>query len=135
LFIGHRYNEFDGHRTLVNTATVSAVFDSGSSSIATDIDTFNSSAGRADLSVTKTDGQTTVVPGATVTYAIGVHNSGPSDVGGVKVFHTFSNRPGSITWTAFGTVGTVYLGGGSGKPQQIAGEWLCCKAKVPQSGQ
>src|SRR5262249_46450050 len=39
----------------------------------------------ADLAVTKTDGQTTAVPGASATYTITVTNNGPEAVSGAKL--------------------------------------------------
>ena len=65
--------------TLVNTATVTApvgVTDPvpGNNS-STDTDTITPN---ADLSITKTDGSTTAVPGAPITYTIVASNAGPS---------------------------------------------------------
>src|SRR5213075_190450 len=66
--------------TLSNTATVTApagVTDpTPGNNSATDSDTLGAS---ADLSITKTDGVTTVLPGATVTYTIVASNAGPSN--------------------------------------------------------
>src|SRR5262249_31548565 len=66
--------------TLVNTATITA---QGGAPIGdTDINTLTP---QADLSVTKDDGQTNVVPGTPVSYSITVSNSGPSTVNAVRL--------------------------------------------------
>ena len=48
----------------------------------------------ADLSITKTDGQTTAFPGQVLTYTITVHNAGPSPVVGAAVTDTFPAQLG-----------------------------------------
>jgi uncharacterized repeat protein (TIGR01451 family) len=67
--------------TLVNIATVAAVSPDGDpvpgNNSATDTDTLGPT---ANLSVTKTDGQTTATPGTPVTYTITVSNAGPTAV-------------------------------------------------------
>src|SRR5204862_422687 len=72
--------------TLANTATVSppaGVTDpGGGNNSATDTDTLTP---QADLSITKSDGQTTAVPGTNVTYTISVTNHGPTTVAGATV--------------------------------------------------
>jgi Domain of unknown function DUF11 len=69
--------------TYINTATVSPPAgvtdnDPGNNS-ATDSDTLTP---QADLSITKTDGVTSVVPGTVDTYTITVTNNGPKWVAG-----------------------------------------------------
>ena len=59
---------------------------------ATDIDTPGTS--QVDLAVTKTDGQTTYVPGTAITYTITVTNAGPSSATG---FSITDNVPAAIT--------------------------------------
>ncbi|MFN9286768.1 MAG: hypothetical protein ACK6EB_01780, partial [Planctomyces sp.] len=62
--------------SLTNTATVSATADTNSANnSASDTDSADV---QYDVSVTKTNGTTTVVPGATTTYTITVSNAGPS---------------------------------------------------------
>jgi uncharacterized repeat protein (TIGR01451 family) len=54
----------------------------------------------ADLGVTKTDGQTTAVPGQPVTYTIGVANAGPDDAAGATVTDTVPAALQGVTWTS-----------------------------------
>ena len=65
---------------IANTATVTpgagAIDVNTGNDSATDIDTPGTS--QIDLAVTKTDGQTTYVPGTAITYTITVTNAGPS---------------------------------------------------------
>ena len=67
--------------SLSNTATVApplGVIDpNGGNDSATDTDTLTP---QADLSITKTDGQTSAVPGTNITYTVVVTNNGPSAV-------------------------------------------------------
>ncbi|MEO5714168.1 MAG: hypothetical protein ABIT37_11830 [Luteolibacter sp.] len=100
--------------TLSNTATITApagVTDStpGDNS-ATDSDTLSP---QANLAITKTDGVTTAVPGASVTYTITATNAGPSNATGATVADTF---PASLTgtWTAVGAGGGTATASGSG---------------------
>jgi uncharacterized repeat protein (TIGR01451 family) len=67
----------------------------------------------ADLSITKTDGVTTAVPGGSVTYTITASNAGPSAVTGATVADTF---PASLTatWTCVGAGGGTCAASGSG---------------------
>jgi len=50
---------------------------------------FASTGAQADLSITKTDGVTTVTPGGTATYTITASNAGPSNATGATVADTF----------------------------------------------
>jgi len=109
--------------TLSNTATVTACGDiprhvegcsvndpnQGNNS-ATDTDTLGAS---ADVSITKTDGVTTVTAGGTLTYTITASNAGPSDASGATVADTF---PASLacTWTCAGAGGGTCTAAGSG---------------------
>ena len=67
----------------------------------------------ADLSITKTDGVTTAVPGGSVTYTITASNAGPDPVTGGTVTDTF---PGILTctWTCVGAGGGTCTAAGSG---------------------
>jgi uncharacterized repeat protein (TIGR01451 family) len=100
--------------TLSNTATVAApagVTDPNpGNNAATDSDTLGAS---ADLSVTKTDGVTTVTAGGSVTYTIVASNAGPSTATGATVADTF---PVSLTctWTCVGAGGGTCTASGSG---------------------
>ena len=67
----------------------------------------------ADLSITKTDGVTTAVPGGSVTYTITASNAGPTAVTGATVSDTF---PAALTctWTCVGAGGGSCTAAGSG---------------------
>ncbi|HEV7763893.1 MAG TPA: hypothetical protein VGQ76_02725, partial [Thermoanaerobaculia bacterium] len=100
--------------SLANTATVTApggVTDSNSgNNSAADNDTVTA---EADLSITKTDGVTTVTAGGSATYTITASNAGPSNATGATVADTF---PASLTctWTCLGAGGGTCTGAGSG---------------------
>ena len=92
--------------TLVNTATVTPPVGTtdptpGNNS-ATDTDTITP---QADLSITKTDGSATDVPGNTVTYTIVASNAGPSAVTGATVNDTLPATLTGATWTCVGAGG------------------------------
>jgi uncharacterized repeat protein (TIGR01451 family) len=92
--------------TLVNTATLTppaGVTDSNpGNNSATDTDTLTP---QADLSITKTDGVTSVVPGTPNTYVIVVSNTGPSAVTGASVSDPLPTGVTSATWTAAASSG------------------------------
>jgi len=98
--------------TLANTATVAAsVTDPNpANNSATDTDTLTP---QADLSITKTDGVTSVTPGGSVTYTIVASNAGPSNASGATVADTF---PAGLacTWTCVGAGGGTCTASGSG---------------------
>ena len=89
--------------TLTNTATIAAgpggTDPDGSNNSATDIDTL---APAADLSITKTDGQTAAVPGSSVTYTVVASNpTGPSNVTGATIVDNFpAALSGAVTGRA-----------------------------------
>jgi len=102
--------------TLANTAVVqapAAVPDPvpGNNS-ATDTDTLTP---QADLAITKTDGQTTAVPGKPVTYTITVTNNGPSNAAGITVADPFPAALSSVTWTCVASAGSHCATGGPGQ--------------------
>jgi uncharacterized repeat protein (TIGR01451 family) len=67
----------------------------------------------ADLSITKTDGKTTVQRGEQIRYTIVVSNAGPENVTGATLTDTFpSALSGTINWTC-ATTGDATCGGGS----------------------
>ena len=61
---------------------------------------------QADLSITKTDGVVTVIPGTTTTYTIAVSNAGPSAVVNAPVADTLPAAITSATWTCAATAGS-----------------------------
>ncbi|MDG4555768.1 MAG: DUF11 domain-containing protein, partial [Candidatus Contendobacter sp.] len=98
--------------TLSNTATITSSGNDpnlGNNS-ATDTDTLTP---QADLSITKTDGVATAVPGGSVTYTITASNPGPSNAPGATVADTF---PATLTctWTCVGAGGGTCTAAGSG---------------------
>jgi uncharacterized repeat protein (TIGR01451 family) len=101
--------------TLENTATVAVPSgttdpEDGNDS-ATDADTLGST---ADVSVTKDDGETTVVPGQTVTYTVTVANAGPSDADDTSVTDAFPAELEGVTWTCAAAGGASCTAAGSG---------------------
>ena len=101
---------------LVNTATVAVpagVTDpTPGNNSQTDTDTASP---KADLSITKSDGTTTYVPGTSTTYTIVVTNSGPSNVTGATVTDPMPAAITSDSWTATATGGaTGFAASGSG---------------------
>jgi uncharacterized repeat protein (TIGR01451 family)/fimbrial isopeptide formation D2 family protein len=101
--------------TLSNTATVTpptGVIDpTPGNNSATDTDTL---APTADLSITKTDGVASVVPGTTVTYTIIASNNGPSNAPGAIVADTLPAALLNPTWTCVGAGGGTCTASGSG---------------------
>jgi uncharacterized repeat protein (TIGR01451 family) len=101
--------------TLSNTATVTApasVADPNlANNSATDTDTLTP---LADLRITKTDGQATVVPGSPITYTIVASNAGPSPVTGATVTDTLPVTVTLATWTCVGAGGGACTASGSG---------------------
>ena len=53
----------------------------------------------ADLSITKTDGQTEAVPGEALTYEIVVSNAGPSAVADVAIDDVMPTDLNAVSWT------------------------------------
>ena len=100
---------------LVNTASVATpagvVDPTPGDNSATDTDTILT---QADLSITKTDGVTTAVPGGTVTYTITASNGGPVDALGSTVTDTFPAAITSASWTCVGSGGGTCTANGTG---------------------
>ncbi len=97
--------------TLSNTATVSHPFDAVASNN-TAIDT-TTVVPRADLSITKTDGATSIDAGAMVTYTIAVSNLTAAASAGT-VNDTFAAPLTGCTWTCSAGAGSVCPTSGSG---------------------
>jgi uncharacterized repeat protein (TIGR01451 family) len=102
--------------TLVNTATVSppagTTDPNPANNSATDS---NSLTPQSDLSITKSDGVTSVVPGTTTTYTIVVSNAGPSTAVNQAVTDLFPAAVTSVSWTALASAGSsVAAASGSG---------------------
>jgi len=87
--------------SFVNAATVTPP--GGIPFVTADTDTLTPT---ADLSVTITDGRTTVVPGASDTYTIVVSNAGPSTAVAGTVTDLFPAAFTSVSWTAVASAGS-----------------------------
>jgi uncharacterized repeat protein (TIGR01451 family) len=74
--------------------------------VSSDIDLVTPAPVVADLSVTVTDGVSSVTAGAPVTYTITVSNAGPNGVTGATVSDVFPVELGPVTWTCTGSGGT-----------------------------
>ena len=68
----------------------------------------------ANLSITKTDGVTTVQPGGSLTYTIVVTNLGPADVAAAPITDTFPSSLTVNTWTCTAVAGSSCAATGSG---------------------
>jgi uncharacterized repeat protein (TIGR01451 family) len=101
--------------TLSNTATIAAPSGSTdpvpSNNAATDADTIGVS---SDLSITKTDGVTSVGAGGAVSYTIVASNAGPSNATGATVSDTVPSTLTSPTWTCVGAGGGTCPASGTG---------------------
>jgi uncharacterized repeat protein (TIGR01451 family) len=101
--------------SLVNTATVAAGPGVGdpdpADNAATDVDALTPT---VDLAVTKTNGVTSLVPGAQATYAITVTNAGPSAVAGATLGDVLPAELAAATWTCAASAGSVCPAAGSG---------------------
>jgi uncharacterized repeat protein (TIGR01451 family) len=101
--------------SLSNTASVTpsgAVVDGNpGNNSATDMDTL---VAQADLSITKTDGQSSAYPGQVVTYVIAASNAGPSNVTAATVADALPASITGATWTCAGSGGGTCTASGSG---------------------
>ena len=88
--------------SLVNTAT--ATPPGGTPASVTDTDSLTP---EADLSITKTDGQTSAIPGTKTTYTIVVTNAGPSAATNVLVTDSVPAGLTGVTWTSVGSAGVT----------------------------
>ncbi|MCZ7651960.1 MAG: proprotein convertase P-domain-containing protein [Thermoanaerobaculia bacterium] len=68
----------------------------------------------ADLSITKTDGVATAVPGTNTTYTIVASNAGPDPVTGASVADIFPAACTSVSWTCVGAGGGTCTAAGAG---------------------
>ncbi len=104
--------------SLVNTATVSssATDSNPANNSATDTDTLNL---EADLSITKTDGVASEIPGTSVTYTIVASNAGPSNIPSATVADTFPATLSGVSWTCAGAGGGICTASGSGNINEI----------------
>ena len=70
--------------------------------------------GTVNLTITKTDGVASVVPGGATTYTIGVSNAGPGDVTGLGVNDAPPAGMSFASWTCTASAGSARPAGGSG---------------------
>ena len=100
--------------SITNSATVSvpsgATDPNSANNTATDVDALGA---RAELSITKTDGQTSEIPGTTATYTIVATNAGPSDAPGTIITDTPPASLVGVTWTCAATGGATCSASGS----------------------
>jgi len=75
---------------------------------------------QADVSITKTDGAATEVPGTSVTYTIVTTNAGPSNAPIVTVADAFPAACAAATWTCVGAGGGTCAPSGSGNISDTA---------------
>ena len=109
--------------TLSNTASVSSVTSDPAPGNESATETTNLTAS-ADLSISKTDGQTSAEPGGNTTYTIVVNNAGPSTVSDAGVTDNFAADL-SCTYTS------VAAGGASGNTASGSGKgWAHHNRKV-----
>jgi len=98
---------------VTNTAVVSCANTDPNLANNTATDT-NTVSLQGDLSITKTDGKTSVVPGTQNTYTIVVSNGGPSTVTGATVSDGLPATLTGVTWTASYSAGSSGASSGSG---------------------
>ncbi|HEY2413809.1 MAG TPA: right-handed parallel beta-helix repeat-containing protein [Pirellulaceae bacterium] len=107
---------------ITNTAAVTApagVADANqANNVATDTDTFAPTTATTDLSITKSDGVSTVAAGGTLTYTIVVSNMGSAPVTGAAVTDVFPATLTGVTFTASGSTGTSGFTNGTGNIAQ-----------------
>jgi uncharacterized repeat protein (TIGR01451 family) len=100
---------------LVNTASIAppagTTDPTPGNNSATDTDT---QASQSNLSITKTDGNPSYVPGAGITYTITVSNAGPSDAIGATVADTLPAAITSVSWGCVSGGGNTCTASGSG---------------------
>jgi len=82
---------------------------------------------QADLSVTKTDGQTGAVPGEQVTYTIVLSNAGPSPAIGATITDTLPAALEGASWTCA-------AGGGAVCPENSGSGNIAQTADLPKDG-
>ncbi len=101
--------------SLANSVTIAApagvVETNSANNTATDTDTLTPT---ADLSITKTDGITTVNAGAPLTYTIVASNAGPSAITAATVSDTMPAVLSGVTWTCAASAGSSCPASGSG---------------------
>jgi uncharacterized repeat protein (TIGR01451 family) len=75
----------------------------------------------ADITITKTDGQTSATSGTSVTYTIVASNAGPAGAPSVAVADAFPGQISGVTWTCVGAGGGTCAASGSGDINAVVG--------------
>ncbi len=104
---------YSGPDPILNTATVNTDSQDTDSSNDSD-DATTDYVPEADVSITKDDGVTSVVPGTSLVYTIVVGNAGPGDVVGGTVSDNFPAVLTGVSWTCSATAGSSCSASGSG---------------------
>ncbi|RCR68868.1 putative Ig domain-containing protein [Larkinella punicea] len=100
------------------TITVRATGNNGCSGLGSAYVLIAGDAPSADLSITKTDGVSSLAPGSPTTYTITVSNAGPLAVSGATVTDNFPASITSVAWTATFAGGASGTGSGTGNISQ-----------------
>jgi uncharacterized repeat protein (TIGR01451 family) len=93
---------------VIGSATLDPASANNTSAIGTSVTPF------VDLVIGKSNGQTSAVPGQSVTYTIIVTNTGSVAVTGAKVNDTFPSALSGVTWTCAASGGSACPASGSG---------------------
>jgi len=110
------FSSFTGDVNPSNVDAIQLFFGSGTASIDGQVDVVGAigpkvqnfaNVPEADLAITKTDGQTTAVPGQSLTYTIVVTNNGPSNVNGATIADSFPAGLTNVTYTSTATGGAT----------------------------
>ena len=100
---------------LSNTATIAAPVgttdNQASNDTATDLTTL---APRADLALSKDDGQTSAVPGESLTTTLVARNDGPGEVLGARLTDFFPDELENVSWTCLASPGSSCPAAGVG---------------------
>jgi uncharacterized repeat protein (TIGR01451 family) len=101
--------------TLANTATVAPPTGTtdpiNTDNSSTDTDTLTP---KADVGITKTDGQSAINPGESITYTVRVSNNGPSTASNVTVTDNIPADITNVSWTCTIPAGTGSCGAANG---------------------
>jgi uncharacterized repeat protein (TIGR01451 family) len=107
--------------TLTNTATVAPPTGTtdpiNTDNSSTDTDTLTP---KADIGITKTDGQSAINPGESITYTVRVNNNGPSTASNVTVTDNVPADITNVSWTCTVPAGTGSCGAANGSGNTLS---------------